>query len=373
MEKQRWEESAKRREEERRWEKRQSQKKEDATLTQPLQFRNRAPDKLAPPIHLPGNVFPCKARFVHPLPQKRISRETSVKKWKLKMWKRSFRARRPWKSESGRYENEAFVRDYSFKIWKWKMWKRSFRARPSPQNRKVEDVKTKLACETSFKFWKFKLWKWSLNWQFHCAADPRMMPVQTNVFRSRPLDKLPHLSSGTLFFPCKTAFRASAVSQKRILCEMSLKSWKWKMWKRTFVRDFRQKVKAKDVKTKLSCKTIPSKAESGRCENELSCETSVKKWKPKMWKRSFRARRPWKSESGRCETKLSCETSLKKCKLKMWKRSFPARLFPQKLKAEGVTASFLWDFLAVRSLGCEISWLWDPLAVRSLGCEVSWL
>jgi hypothetical protein len=47
-----------------------------------------------------------------------------------------------------------------------------------------------------------------------------------------------------------------------------------------FVRDFLQKLKTEDVKTKLSC------------------ATSLEKWKCKMWKRSFRARRPSKSESG---------------------------------------------------------------------------
>ena len=113
-----------------------------------------------------------------------------------------------------------------------------------------------------------------------------------------------------------------------------------------FVRDLPQKVNVEDVKTKLSCETslkkwkwkiwkrssrarLPSKSESARCENEtvvrdvpqkvkvedvrtkLSCETSVKKkWKCKMWQRSFRARLPWKSESW----------------MKMWKRSFRARL-----------------------------------------------
>jgi hypothetical protein len=43
------------------------------------------------------------------------------------------------------------------------------------------------------------------------------------------------------------------------------------------------------------------KSESGRCENKLSRTTSFKKWKWKMWNRSFRARIPSKSESGRCQ------------------------------------------------------------------------
>ena len=149
-----------------------------------------------------------------------------------------------------------------------------------------------------------------LQYQFHCAADPRMIPAQTNVFRNRPPDKLPNPSARTHFVLQNLAFRASAISQKRS--------------KTHFVRDRPQKLKAEDVKTKLSY------------------ETSLKTWKWKMWKRSFRAKPPSKSESGRCEneafvrdlpenmkvedvkTKLSCETALKIWKWKMWKRSFRA-------------------------------------------------
>ena len=105
------------------------------------------------------------------------------------------------------------------------------------------------------------------------------------------------------------------------------------MWNKAFMWDFLQKVKVEDVKTKLSCETSLKKT-------KLWCETSLKKWKWKMWKQSFRARRPYKSDSGKCETeafvwdvpqkmkvkdvktKLSCETSLKKWKVKMCKRSF---------------------------------------------------
>jgi len=50
-----------------------------------------------------------------------------------------------------------------------------------------------------------------------------------------------------------------------------------------FVRDFPPKVKAEDVKTKLLCAKRPSKTESGSCENEafvrdfpsLCCEISL--------------------------------------------------------------------------------------------------
>ena len=109
---------------------------------------------------------------------KRISCETSRKNWKLKMWKRSFRARLP------------------FKIWKRKMWKRSFRARlPSKsesgrcgskafvqdflQNPKVEDVITKLSCETSFKIW---------NWKLSChAMSFHSIPIHSSPIHSIPI------------------------------------------------------------------------------------------------------------------------------------------------------------------------------------------
>ena len=98
--------------------------------------------------------------------------------------------------------------------------------------------------------------------------------------------------------------------------------------KTDFVRDFPQKVIS----------------DSWRCENEA-------------FVRDFRQN--LKVED--VETKLSCETSLKsesgRCENEAFVRDF----------------SWLWDFLAVRSLGCEISWLWDLLAVRSLGCGISWL
>ena len=94
-----------------------------------------------------------------------------------------------------------------------------------------------------------------------------------NVRKRRSTGVLPHPSSGARFVLQNTAFRALAISQKRISCETSLKNWKLKMWKRSFrarlpskteswrceheafVRDFPQKVKVEVVKTKLSCRT----------------------------------------------------------------------------------------------------------------------
>ena len=115
--------------------------------------------------------------------QKRVARETSLEKWKLKllkrrfrarhpakwtlkMWKRSCRARHPSKGERWRCEKDALVWDVSLKKWKFKMWKRSCRARhPSKSERyrcdnerfrarrvpqKLKDVKMTLSCETSW-------------------------------------------------------------------------------------------------------------------------------------------------------------------------------------------------------------------------------
>ena len=131
---------------------------------------------------------------------------TSLKKWKLKMWKRSFGARPPSKSESWRCENEALVRDLpqnlkvedvktklwceaSLKIWKLKMWKRSSLVQDVPQQLKVEDVKTKLSCESSLKKWKLKL---SLQLgtvkmtgcQLQRGADPKMIRAHPRPFRN---------------------------------------------------------------------------------------------------------------------------------------------------------------------------------------------
>ena len=173
---------------------------------------------------------PCQAPLTKPL-----QCETSVKFRQLKIWKRSFRARLSPKSERGcdergGCENEAFVRDL-------------------PQNLTVEDVKTKLSCETSLKKWTWKMWKWS--------------------FRARPPSK----------------------------------SESWRCENEAFVWDLLQSLKVEDVKTKLSC------------------ETSLKIWTLKMWKRSFRARPLSKSESGRCENEAVVRDPFEIWKIKLWKWS----------------------------------------------------
>ena len=358
----------------------------------------------------------------------KLSCETSIKISKRKMWKRSFRARHPSKSQSGRCGNKAFVRDIhqnlktedvetkllcetSTKISKRKMWKRSFRARhPSKsqsgrceneafvrdihQNLKVEDVENKLSCKTSIKISKWKMWKRSF-----CARHPSKSQsgrCGNEAFVRDIHQNLKERHGNEAFVrDIHQNIKVEDVETK-LSCKTSIKISKWKMWKRSFcarhppksqngrcgnealVRDIHQNLKVEDVETKLSCETSikiskrkmwkrsfrarhPSKSQSGKCENEAFvrdihqnlnvedvetkplCETSIKISKWKTWKRSFRARHPSKSQSGRCgneafvrdihqnlktedvETKLSCETSIKISKWKMWKRSFRAR------------------------------------------------
>ena len=151
--------------------------------------------------------------------------ETCLKTLQWKMWKRSFRARPLSKSERGRCENEAFVRDFlqnlkvedvktklscetSLKKWKWKMWTWSFCARPPskseswrceneafvwdiPQNLNAEDVKTKLSCETSFKFWNWKLLCHAMS--FH--SIPSIIPFQSSPYHPNPFQYIPFHSN----------------------------------------------------------------------------------------------------------------------------------------------------------------------------------
>ena len=90
-------------------------------------FRARLPGKTA--------SLSCENEvFLWDFPQKlqtkivkmKLAFPTSLQNCKLKMWKRSFRARGPSKTESRKCENENFVRCYKLKV---EIWKRNFRAR----------------------------------------------------------------------------------------------------------------------------------------------------------------------------------------------------------------------------------------------------
>ena len=293
-----------------------------------------------------------RSAFVRAFPQSlqikgvnaKLSCERSLEIWMLKMWKRSFRARRPSKSERWRCESEAFVRDIPQNQTTLKMWKRSFRARlPSkseswrceceafvrdfclsksacwkckneafvqdiPQSLKAEDLKAKLSCETSLKVCKLKMWQRSF----------RAGLLSLKVWKLKMW---------------KRSFRARHLS----------KSASWRCENKAFVRDIPQSLQAEDEKNGAFVRAFLQSLQAEDVKTKLSCETSLRVCKLKMWQRSFRARLPSKSASWRCESKplvrdfpqslkaedvkrkLSCETSFKIWKLKMWMRSFRAK------------------------------------------------
>ena len=169
----------------------------------------------------------------------KLSCETSIKISQWKMGKRSFRARHPSKSQSGRCGNEASVQDIH-------------------QNLKVEDVKTKLLCETSIKISKWKMWKRSF-----CARHP-------------------------------SKSQSGRCENEAFCARHSIKISKWKMWKRSSRARHPSKSQSGRCENEAFCARHPSKSQSGRCGNEafvrdihqnlkvedvktkLSCETSIK-------------------------------------------------------------------------------------------------
>ena len=232
----------------------------------------------------------------------------------MKMWKRSFRVRHPSISDSWRCENEAFLRDIPQKVMK--MWKRRFLARlPSkPESLRCEN---ELSCETSLKIWKWK--KRKRSFRARRPSKSERWRCENEAFEQ---DVPPNLNVEDV--------------KTKLSCETSVKIWKWKMWKRSFCAPSLRNWKCKMWKRSFRARR-PSKSERWRCENkafvrdfrqnlkvEDVCETSLRNWKWKMWKRSFCARHPSKSDED-VKTKLSCETSFKIWKWKMWKRRFLAR------------------------------------------------
>ena len=141
------------------------------------------------------------------------------------------------------WESEAFVRDFL-------------------QNLKVEDVKTKLSwktslsCETSFKF---SIVKYSEDeaWTFSSTAGPIRPwfdPNRTCFETIRRTSFPTHLPRHVLF--CKTQHFVQA----RYLSNMH------------FVQDFSQNPTVEDVRKRSFRARLPSKSESGRCENEALVE-----------------------------------------------------------------------------------------------------
>ena len=234
----------------------------------------------------------------------KLSCETSLKMWQLKIWKRSFRVRLPTKFESWRCANEAFlwdilkkmkVKDVKAKLSceissetkKFKMWKRSFRARPPSE---TESWKCKNeAFVTSLQKWKWKIWKRSFRARLPSKiptltcenqAWTLAIPLRGRSEHDPPLaEHVPQPSRGKppfifrdTFCPAKHSIPCIRCLSKthfmwdfprnlpvddvktKLSCETSLRNWKLKMRKQSFC-DFAQKVKVEDMKTKLSCET----------------------------------------------------------------------------------------------------------------------
>ena len=191
---------------------------------------------------------------------------------------------------------------------------------------------------------------------------------------------------------CETSFKFQQLKnwKRSIRARLPSDSISWTCEKEAFVRDFLQIPTVEDVKTMLSC------------------GTSIKIWKLKIWKRSFRVRSPSNPNSWRCENeafelellqmptvqdvkaKLACQTSFKVQHFKIWNRSSRARL-PSKSKSWrsenealcfdtpllwqpcALTPICLWHPLAATSFGFDIRCLWHPLPLTSFGLDISWL
>ena len=146
--------------------------------------------------------------FMRGIPQKlkaedvktKLSCAASLKNWKLKIWKRSYRVGRPSKTESWRCENKAFMRGIPQKL-----------KAEDPQKLKVQDVKMRLSCGTSLKNWKLKMWK-----QRH--------PSKTEIWR---------YENEAIVWDVPQKLKVEDVKTK-LSCAASLKNWKLKIWKRSY-------------------------------------------------------------------------------------------------------------------------------------------
>ena len=86
------------------------------------------------------------------------------------------------------------------------------------------------------------------------VGHPRIILVQTNMFRTGPPDKLPHPSSH--IWPCKPEHFVHPLSLKtHFLRDLTSKTESGRCDNKAFAQDFLQIPTVKDVKTKLSCET----------------------------------------------------------------------------------------------------------------------
>ena len=165
----------------------------------------------------------------------------------------------------------------------------------------------------------------------------------------------------------ETFFKKAKVDDVKTMlsCATSRREWKLKMWKRRCRAGLPQKVKSWRCETELFARGILQNLKVENVKTNLSRETPFKKWKVKDVK-----------------PKLSFQTYLKEWQLKMCKRSFPSFLWnffamrllicETSLLWDLFALRSLWDFFAVRLLCCETSLLWDLFAVRLLCCGTSW-
>ena len=157
--------------------------------------------------------------------------------------------------------------------------------RDVPHNLKVEDAKTTLSCETTPK-----------KWSGRCENEAFVRDVPQNL---KVEDAQTKLSCETSL---KISFFESWSCENDSSTARPIRPWSWhKGAPSETVR--RTSFPTHLPRHVLSCKTLHFVHQSAISQKRISCETSRKKWKLKMWKQSFRARRPSRSESARCEWK----------------------------------------------------------------------
>ena len=249
---------------------------------QPRVFRTRRTAKLPHPSSQTRFVLQ-NTPFVHPPTFKKSHFVGNFSQNLKRIWKRSFGARPPWKSDSWRCENEALVRVL-------------------PQNLKVEDVKTKLWCETSLKICKLKMCKRSFGARHPSKSEPWRCENKALVL------EFPQNLKVKMW---KWSFGARDLPQY-----LKVEDVKTMLWCETSL----QNLEAEGVKTKLWCETSLQNLKVEDVKTKLWCECSLKIWQVKMWKQSFGARHPSKAlvrefpQNLNLEdvlTKLWCETSIK--------------------------------------------------------------
>ena len=257
----------------------------------------------------------------------------SSKKWKFKMWKTKLSCRDVSKSESGKCENEARARLAS-KSESGRCANEAF-VRDFPPNLKVANVKTKRSCVRDL------------------LQNLKVEDVQTK--RS---------------------------------CETSFKSESGKCENEVFVRGIPPNLKVENVQTKAFVRDLLQNLKAANVKTERLCEASLKIWRWKMWKRSFRARLPcvkssfrgrlsltiwkWRCEKAAFGARFLSKSENGKCENGAFVRDFLQSLKVQirKIKPVCLVIPLLWHPFAVTSLCFDIPLLWHPFALTSLCFDI---